>query len=83
MPRNEPIGLDGLEPSYAPQQLAAEHQLSVKTILRLFAGEPGVLMFRANVAKEDKTRPRYTMRIPHSVAARVFRRLRVRGGAAA
>lgn len=66
-----------VEPSYSPGHLAAENQLSTKTVKRLFANEPGIIMIRAHITGNNK-KPRYMMRIPHSVAVRVFRRLRVK-----
>jgi len=66
------------------EQRAVLHRRRVKrtaqsitpAIRRLFRGESGVIMMRP---RGDKSRrPRYLLRIPHSVAKRVFRQLAVK-----
>jgi hypothetical protein len=62
------------ERHYSVAELAALWNLSADKVRRLFQGEPGVLVF-------GDTQPRYgrrrhtTLRIPESVAERVYRRL--------
>jgi hypothetical protein len=61
---------------YSPAELTELWGLSVETIRRMFEGEPGVLIFE-NPDKGSERRRR-TMRIPESVAARVYLRLSTR-----
>lgn len=53
--------MDMLEPHFSPRQLAEKWSLSAKTITRLFRHEPGVVRLRRS------------LRIPVSVAERVYR----------
>jgi hypothetical protein len=53
-----------------------QSESQTKTIQRLFVDEPGVILIRARGDKEK--RPRHTMRIPHSIAERVFAKLAVK-----
>ncbi len=64
---------------YSPAELGQLWGLSVETIRRMFEREPGVLIFE-NPAKGSERRRR-TMRIPESVAERVYRRLSTRSRA--
>jgi hypothetical protein len=64
---------------YSPAELAQLWGLSVETIRRMFEREPGVLIFE-NPEKASERRRR-TMRIPESVAERVYRRLSTRSRA--
>jgi hypothetical protein len=61
---------------YSPAELGQLWSLSVETIRRMFEREPGVLIFE-NPDKGSERRRR-TMRIPESVAERVYRRLSTR-----
>jgi len=61
------------ERHYSPAELAELWSLSRDTVARMFEGEPGVLVFE-NPEKASERRRR-TMRIPESVAERVYRRL--------
>jgi hypothetical protein len=64
------------ERHYSPAELGKLWSLSADTIIRLFEREPGVLIFE-NPEKVSERRRR-TMRIPESVAERVYRRLGTR-----
>ena len=64
---------------YSPADLAQLWGLSIETIRRMFEREPGVLIFE-NPEKVSERRRR-TMRIPESVAERVYRRLSTRSRA--
>jgi hypothetical protein len=61
---------------YSPAELGQLWGLSVETIRRMFEREAGVLIFE-NPDKGSERRRR-TMRIPESVAERVYRRLSTR-----
>ncbi len=61
------------ERHYSPAELAAQWHLSPDSIRRIFEREPGVLVFENPV--RSSSRHFRTMRIPESVAARVYRRL--------
>lgn len=57
---------------YSPSEIAELWGLSVDTVRRLFANEPGVLQ----ISNPRRGRRSYaTMRIPETVAARVHRKL--------
>ena len=57
---------------YSPSEIAELWGLSVDTVRRLFASEPGVLQ----ISNPRRGRRSYaTMRIPESVAERVHRKL--------
>jgi hypothetical protein len=60
------------ERHYTVQELADLWRLSPKTIRRQFRNEPGVL--RYGNPKKGHRRDYVTLRIPHSVAERVYRR---------
>jgi hypothetical protein len=61
------------ERHYSPAELGQLWGLSAETIIRMFEREPGVLIYE-NPEKVSERRRR-TMRIPESVAERVYRRL--------
>lgn len=67
----------GLEPHYTPEELGRAWGLAANTIRRMFETEPGVL--RIKRPERMHTRGYTTMRIPKSVADRVYARL-VKGG---
>ncbi len=61
------------ERHYTPEELAEIWNLSTDTVRRIFENEPGVLVIER---KRSGSRRRYrTLRIPESVALRVYRRL--------
>lgn len=60
------------EPHFTPQELAKQWKVSTQTIRRLFADEPGVLVFGSPEKKHK--RPYVSIRIPQSVAQRVHSR---------
>ena len=64
------------ERHYSPAQLAEQWSLSEDTVRRIFEREPDVLIF-VN-PERISSRRRRTMRIPASVAERVYRRLSAR-----
>ena len=64
------------EKHYAPAELAEKWNLSQDTIIRMFDREPGVLIFEN--AERSSSRRRRTIRVPESVAERVYRRLTAR-----
>ena len=63
------------ERHFSPAELAEVWNLSEDTVRRLFEKEPGVIVFE-NPAKRDTRRHR-TLRIPESVAERLYRRLSI------
>jgi len=56
-----------LERIFKVQEVASEWQLSVDTIQRLFAAEPDVFVIQSGRKR--------TLRIPHQVKERVWRRM--------
>jgi hypothetical protein len=60
------------EKHYSPAELAELWNLSADTVRRMFKGEPGVLIFE-NPERSSSRRFR-TLRIPASVAERVYSR---------
>jgi hypothetical protein len=69
------------EPVYLPSELARIKKLHPSTIRKLFQDEPGVQ--RLGHAAKGRRRQYYSLRIPLSVADRVFKRMTVGGGSAA
>jgi hypothetical protein len=65
-----------VEPHYTPKELGKLWHVADSTIRRLFADEPGVLIWGNEETR--KRRKFISMRIPQSVAARVHRRLHER-----
>lgn len=65
------------EKLYAPEELATLWNLSVDTIRRIFADEPGVLVWE-RPGRSKNARPYKTVRIPASVARRVYEKLCVK-----
>jgi len=61
------------ERHYTPQQLAELWLLHESTIRRLFLDEPGVLKYGKS-SRRDGNRDYITLRIPESVAKRVYAR---------
>lgn len=68
-----PIRTEGtaFERHFTPQQLAELWVLHESTIRRLFLGEPGVLKY-GNSSMRSGRREYVTLRIPESVARRVY-----------
>jgi hypothetical protein len=64
------------ERHYTPAELSELWNLSQDTVRRMFEREPDVLIFES--IEKDSERRRRTMRIPESVAERVYRRLSTR-----
>jgi proline dehydrogenase len=63
------------EAVFTPHELAQWTKLHASTIRKLFADEPGVI--RLGRARARGHRRYYTIRIPKSVAERVFRSMTV------
>jgi hypothetical protein len=61
------------EQHLSPAELAEEWNLSEDTVRRIFEREPDVLVFEN--PERGSSRRRRTLRIPESVAKRVYRRL--------
>ena len=61
------------ERHFTPQQLAEQWVLHESTIRRLFLDEPGVLKYGKS-SRRDGHRDYVTLRIPESVAKRVYAR---------
>jgi hypothetical protein len=65
------------ETFYTPEEIAVAWKLSPDTVRRIFQNEPGVLVFQKS---RLNGRRRYrTLRIPDSVAERVYHRLALKG----
>ena len=64
------------ERHFSPAELAELWSLSEDTIRRMFENEPDVMIFEN--AERSSSRRRRTLRIPESVAERVYRRLSTR-----
>jgi hypothetical protein len=73
---SEPPGTTLFEQHFSPDELAEIWKLSKDTVRRMFEHEPDVLIFENPERCSD--RRRRTMRIPKSVAERVYRRLSTR-----
>jgi hypothetical protein len=67
------------EPVFTAEELARSRKLHPATIRKLFVDEPGVIRL-GHRGRTDR-RQYFTLRIPHSVAERVFRRMMVGGEA--
>jgi hypothetical protein len=64
------------EPHYTPQELAKIWKLDQSTVRRIFIDEPGVLVYGKDCRRDGK-RDYVTLRIPESIARKVYeRRLR-------
>jgi transcriptional regulator GlxA family with amidase domain len=72
--RIPPSSAPAFERHFSVRELAVLWGLSERTIRRMFASEPGVVALARN---ERRSKRAYkTMRIPESVAQRVYRRLK-------
>jgi hypothetical protein len=65
------------EPVFTAEELATLKKLHPSTIRRLFLDEPGVI--RLGHSGSRKRHQHFTLRIPRSVADRVFQRMTVGG----
>ncbi len=65
------------EPKYTPEELAKLTKLHPSTVRKMFLDQPGVL--RLGHAGSRRRRQHFTLRIPASVAARVFGEMTVKG----
>lgn len=67
------------EPVFTPAEIAESKKLHPKTVRELFVNEPGVI--RLGHEGSARRQRYFTLRIPASVAQRVFGRMTVGGGA--
>jgi transcriptional regulator GlxA family with amidase domain len=72
----QPAGSRLFEHHFSLAELAELWSLSENTIRRMFEGEPGVMIFEN--PSRNPARRRRTLRIPQSVAERVYSRLSTR-----
>ena len=63
------MGIEAIEKHFRPQDLVKTWNLSLRTIKRMFEGEPGVL--KISLTRGLKPAARGTWRIPESVVRRV------------
>ena len=63
------------EPHFTPEELARDYKLHPATIRKTFIDEPGVIRL-GHPARRGR-RQYFTLRIPASVAERVFKRMTV------
>jgi hypothetical protein len=75
--QDSPVIDESLEKHYAPEDISIMWGLSVRTVRRLFANEPGII--ELGQGETLQKRRYFTIRIPESVLARVHRRLRKTG----
>jgi hypothetical protein len=66
-------GVTALENHFTPQELAELWKFDESTIRRMFIDEPGVLKY-GKQSRRDGRRNYVTLRIPESVARRVYER---------
>ena len=66
------VGADAFEQHFEPSELAELWRVDATTIRRMFQDEPGVLKIGKSNRRDGK-RDYITMRIPKSVAERVYR----------
>jgi len=71
----KPVEVAVSEPVFTPEELAKSRKLHPVTIRKLFLHEPGVI--RLGHPRRRGKRQYFTLRIPHSVAERVFGRMTV------
>ncbi len=74
MPFDEP----DFEYLFTPQELADLWKFDESTIRRMFIDEPGVLVF-GRECRRDGRRDYVTLRIPESVARRIYEQRRRKG----
>ena len=67
------------EPKYTCEELAIAHKLHASTIRKMFIEEEGVIRIGHPCLGRGRKRQYFTLRIPASVAARVFAKLTVGG----
>jgi hypothetical protein len=66
---------DFLERHYTVDELGKAWHMSPRTLRKWFAGEPGVIQFGAGKLNKSRKRVHVSLRIPESVARRVYRRM--------
>jgi transcriptional regulator GlxA family with amidase domain len=69
----QPMGSRLFERHFSTAELAETWNLSEDTIRRMFENEPGVMIFEN--PSRNPNRRRRTLRIPQSVAERVYQKL--------
>ena len=67
------------EPVYTTSEVARSRKLNPATIRKLFVDEPGTIRLGPRRSASPENGNSFTLRIPHSVAKRVFERLTVGG----
>lgn len=65
--------MDLLEKHFTMAELAKAWHMDPKTIRKWFADEPGVLRFGSDKLKKGRQRTNVNLRVPESVALRVYR----------
>jgi hypothetical protein len=68
-------GPDFMEPHYTLGQLAAHWRTSERTLRDWFVDEPGVIKWGLPKLTKGKRRTYISLRVPESVALRVYRRM--------
>jgi hypothetical protein len=66
---------DFMERHYTVAELAKAWRLSPNTVRPWFADEPGVVRYGADKLKKGRKRTHVSLRIPESVARRVYKRI--------
>jgi hypothetical protein len=66
-----------MEPHYTAKEIALLWKLSTSSIINIFRDEPGVLKIGHDRPRRRR-RSYTTLRIPHSIVERVYRRMLVR-----
>jgi hypothetical protein len=67
--------LPEFERHYTLAELSAHWRLSVRTLRDWFANEPGVVRYGKDKLTKGKTRTYISVRVPESVARRVYGRM--------
>jgi len=74
-----PLNGTALEKHYTPQELATLWKFDQSTIRRMFIDEPGVLVY-GKEKRRDGRRVYVTLRIPETIAQKVYERRIRRAG---
>jgi hypothetical protein len=61
------------ERHYTLAELAKSWHVDRKTLVEWFRGQPGVIKFGSEKPKEGRVRPHVSIRVPESVAGRVYK----------
>ena len=71
----EQVRPDWMEPHFTLGELALHWHMSVRSLRDWFVDEPGVIKFGAPKLAKGKKRTYVSLRVPESVAWRVYRRM--------